>query len=599
VWATGLAFALAFAVFTGSAEAQTAPYRNGLAMHGEPALPAGFDHLPYVDPAAPQGGQVVHGVLGSFDSLNPYIVRGTPPTGVIANNVVETLMARSFDEPFTLYGLLAESVAVPEDRSSVEFRLNPAAKFSDGTPVTAEDVIFSWDLLKTRGRPNHRTYYSKVAKAEALDPRTVRFDLAGANDRELPLILGLMPILPKHATDPESFEAGGLKPLVASGPYVVTKVDAGRSLTLTRNAEYWGKGLPVTRGWGNFAEIRYDYYRDANTMLEAFRKGLYDVRPETDPQRWVSGFDGPALRDGRIVKDELESRWPKPISAFVFNTRRELFRDVRVREAIGLLFDFEWVNANLFNGAYARTGSFFQGSELSALGRPADTAERALLAPFPGAVRADVLEGTYAPPKSDGSGRDREKLRAAFELLRAAGWEFRNGALTNKDGAVFKFEILVRSREQERIALAFTRNIAQAGIKAEVRQVDAVQFETRLMSYDFDMTQYAWDNSLSPGNEQSFYWGSAGRATNGTRNYMGATEPAIDSMIAAILQARTREELVVATRTLDRVLISGFYVVPLFHLPKRWIARWSHIGRPQITPLYGPVPETWWRVSGQ
>jgi peptide/nickel transport system substrate-binding protein len=567
-------------------------------MHGEPSLKPGFSHLPYTDPAAPRGGLMVHGVLGTFDSLNPFIVRGTPPTGVIAANTIESLMARSFDEPFTLYGLLAETVAVPDDRSFVEFRLNPLAKFSDGRPVTPEDVLFSWDLLRTRGRPNHRTYYSKVAKAEAVDARTIRFDLTGANDRELPLILGLMPILPKHATDPESFESGGLKPPVGSGPYVITKVDAGRSLTLTRNTDYWARDLAVTRGWGNYAEIRYEYYRDANTMLEAFRTGLYDVRPETDPQRWITGYDGPALRDGRIVKDELDSRWPKPISAFVFNIRRELFRDVRVREAIGLLFDFDWANANLFGGVYARTGSFFQGSELSALGRAADDAERALLAPYPQAVRGDVLDGTYAPPKSDGSGRDREKLRAAFELLRSAGWEFRNGALTNKAGAPFRFEIVVRSREQERIALAFARDISRAGIKAEVRQVDPVQFETRLMAYDFDMTQYAWDNSLSPGNEQSFYWGSAGATTNGTRNYMGATEPGIDAMIAAIVQARTREELVAATRALDRLLISGFYVVPLYHLPKRWIARWSHIGRPQITPLYGPVPETWWRVAG-
>ncbi|WP_338054663.1 extracellular solute-binding protein [Terrihabitans soli] len=589
---------MGLALLAGPVPAAEAIHRPGLAMHGEPALPPGFSHLPYVNPDAPRGGRVVHGVLGNFDSLNPFIVRGTPPTGVIQNNVIETLMARSFDEPFTLYGLLAESVAVPDDRSFVEFRLNPAARFSDGKPVTAEDVLFSWDLLKTRGRPNHRTYYSKVRKAEAPDARTIRFDLAGAGDRELALILGLMPILPKHATDPEAFEAGGLKPLTGSGPYVVTGVDAGRSLTLTRNKDYWGRPLSVTRGWGNYDEIRYDYYRDANTMLEAFRKGLYDVRPETDPQRWASGYDGPALREGRIVKDEIESRWPKPISAFVFNTRRELFRDVRVREALGLLFDFEWANANLFNGVYTRTGSYFQGSELSALGRAADDAERKLLAPYPDAVRADVMDGRYAPPKSDGSGRDREKLRAAFDLFRAAGWSFKDGALTNQKGERFRFEILVRSREQERIALTLARDFERAGVKAEVRVADNVQFETQLMNYEFDVTQYVWDNSLSPGNEQSFYWGSAGSTTKGTRNYMGAASPAIDAMIAAIVSARTREDLVAATRALDRVLISGFYVIPLYHLPKRWIARWSHIGRPQIAPLYGPVPETWWREPG-
>ncbi len=568
-------------------------------MHGDPALAPGFAHLPYVNPAAPRGGRIVNGVLGTFDSLNPFVVRGTPPSGIIANNVIEPLMARSYDEPFTLYGLLAESAATPEDRSYVEFRLNGAARFSDGKPVTAEDVIFSWQLLKDRGMPNHRTYYGKVAKAEIMDPRTVRFDLSGATDRELPLILGLMPVLPKHAVNPETFEAGGLTPLIGSGPYVITGVDAGKSLTLTRNPDYWGAKLPATQGWGNYSEIRYDYYRDANTMFEAFRKGLYDVRPETDPARWASGYGGPALREGRIVKDEIESGAPKPINAFVFNTRRPLFKDARVREALGLLFDFEWANANLFHGAYARTGSYFEGSELSARGRPASEAERALLARFPGAVREDVLEGTWQPPKTDGSGRDRDKLRAALDLFLKAGWQLNGGELKNAAGERFRFEILVRTKDQERIAITYARDLARAGVKAEIRLVDTVQFNAQLLSYDFDVTQFAWDNSLSPGNEQSFYWGSSAATSPGTRNYMGATEPAIDAAIAAIVQAKGRDELVTATRVLDRILISGFYVVPLYHLPKRWIARWSHIGRPQKTPLYGPIPETWWREVGQ
>jgi peptide/nickel transport system substrate-binding protein len=582
-----------------AAAAETVPYRHGLAMHGEPALAPGFSHLPYANPSAPQGGRVVYGVLGTFDSLNPFVVRGSFPPNVIANNIVEPLMARSYDEPFTLYGLLAESVATPDDRSYVEFRLNAAARFSDGTPVTAEDVLFSWELLRDRGRPNHRTYYSKVAKAQILDPRTVRFDLTGANDRELPLILGLMPILPKHATNPETFESGGLTPLIGSGPYIVTDVQAGRSITLTRNPNYWGASLNVARGWGNYSEIRYDFYRDANTMFEAFRKGLYDVRPETDATRWATGYDGEAVRSGKIVKDEFENRAPKPINAFVFNTRRPLFKDVRVREALGLLFDFEWINTNLFHGVYARTGSYFEGSELSARGRPATDAERALLAPFPDAVRNDILEGTWQPPKSDGSGRDRGNLRMALDLLLKAGWQLHDGILKNAAGKPFRFEILVRSKEQERIAIAWTRDLARAGIKADIRLVDTVQFEARLLSYDFDVTQYAWDNSLSPGNEQSFYWGTSAASSPGTRNYMGAAEPAIDTMIAAIVRAKTREELVAATRALDRVLLSGFYVVPLFHLPKKWIARWSHIGRPAATPLYGPIPETWWREVGK
>lgn len=593
-------FAALVAIFCAAAvHAEPAPHRHGLSMHGTPALPPGFAHLPYVDPDAPRGGRIVHGVLGTFDSLNPFVIRGSPPAGVIANNVVEPLMARSYDEPFTLYGLLAESVATPEDRSYVEFRLNPVARFSDGHPVTAEDVLFSWALLKDHGRPNHRTYYGKVARAEAVDERTVRFDLAGANDRELPLILGLMPVLPKHATNAEVFEAGGLQPLVGSGPYVITDVQAGKSITLTRNPDYWGKDLPVARGWGNYGEIRFDYYRDANTHFEAFRKGLYDIRTETDPARWSGGYDGPALKDGRIVLEEFDSGAPKPMAAFVFNTRRAIFSDVRVREALGVLFDFEWANANLFHGKYERTGSYFQGSDLSALGRPADDAERALLARFSGAVREDILEGAWRPPSGDGSGRDRDRLRQALELLRRAGWQLTGGVLKNASGEPFRFEILVRTKDQERIAIAYARDLARAGIDARIRLVDTVQFDARLMSYDFDMTQYMWDNSLSPGNEQSFYWGSAAADAHGTRNYMGAREPAIDAAIAAITAAKTREELVSATRALDRLLISGFYVVPLYHLPKRWIARWSHIGRPENTPLYGPIPETWWREIGR
>ncbi len=582
-----------------AAGADSAPPRHGIAMHGEPALPEDFSHFPYVNADAPRGGRVTYGILGSFDSLNPFVVRGTPPAQVIANQVVEPLMARSYDEPFTLYGLLAESIATPDDRSYVEFRLNPAARFSDGRPVTAEDVLFSWELLRDRGRPNHRTYYSKVRTAEALDERTIRFDLTGSNDRELPLILGLMPILPKHATDPETFEAGGLTPPIGSGPYVVTQVEAGKSLTLTRNPDYWGAGLNVTRGWGNFGEIRYDFYRDAGTMLEAFRKGLYDIRPESDPARWMSAYDEKAVKDGRIVKDELGSGAPKPIAAFVFNTRRPLFKDIRVRRALAMLFDFPWANTNLLHGAYARTASFFEGSELSARGRPASEKERALLAPYPDAVLPDIMDGTWQPPQADGSGRDRTLLREALSLLREAGWELRDGVLTDSGRKPFAFELLVKTKEQERIALAFARDLARAGIKAAVRLVDTVQFESRLLSYDFDMTQYTWDNSLSPGNEQSFYWGTSAASSPGTRNYMGAAEPAIDAMIAEIVRATTREDLVAATRALDRVLMSGFYVVPLYHLPNKWIARRSYIGRPDRMPLYGPIPETWWREVGQ
>ncbi|GGE45844.1 ABC transporter substrate-binding protein [Agaricicola taiwanensis] len=565
---------------------------HAIAMHGEPALPPIFQHFPYADPRAPKGGQIVYGVQGTFDSLNPFVIQGLPALGV-SGNVVESLMARSYDEPFTLYGLIAESIRVPKDRSWVEFRIDDRAQFSDGRSITAEDVVFSWQLLKNKGRPNHRLYYSKVAKAEALDQKTVRFDLAGAEDRELPLILGMMPILAKHVTDPETFEAGGWEPLLGSGPYVIDEVRRGESLTLTRNPRYWAADHAATRGHNNFDKIRYDYYRDANTLFEAFKRGLVDLRIETEPGRWMSGYDFPGVRDGKVVMEELETGTPKGMNGFVFNTRRPLFSDVRVREALGLLFDFEWMNANLFGGAYSRTSSYFEGSELTASGRPASPAENALLTPFEGVVRDDILAGTWRPSVSDGSGRDRRALARALNLFAEAGWAPSNGAL-RRDGKRFAFEIMVRTKDQERVALAYAKSLERAGIMASVRLIDALQFERRLAEREFDMTVYFWLSSLSPGNEQSLYWSSAAADQPGSRNYAGVDEPAADAMIAAILGAETRENLVTATRALDRVLLSGFYTVPLYHAPKQWLARWSRIDHPIRNSLFGPIFETWW-----
>jgi peptide/nickel transport system substrate-binding protein len=568
---------------------------HAIAMHGRPALPAGFSHFRYADPAAPQGGRLTVGVIGTFDSLNPFIVKGLA-VAHIRGYVVESLMARGYDEPFTLYGLLAHSVATDAERSYVTFELDPAARFSDGRPVTPDDVIFSWQLLREKGRPNHRTYYTKVAKAEPVGERGVRFDLSGARDRELPLILGLMPVLARHAIDPATFEETSLSPPIGSGPYVVSEVNPGRSITLRRNPRYWGRDRPVNRGFWNFDEIRIDYYRDANTHFEAFKKGLFDFHAESDPARWETGYDFPAMREGRIVKDTFPTGLPKPLSAFVFNTRRPLFADIRVREALGLLFDAEWVNHNFYFDRYRRTASYFEGSELSAHGRPADERERALLAPFPDAVRPDVLAGTWRPPVSDGSGRDRERLREALALLSAAGYELANGILRDRTtGKPFKLDILVTTRDQERLALVLSRDLSRAGIEAHVRVVDAVQYERRRQTYDFDMIHNRWDQSLSPGNEQAFYWGSAAAATPGTRNYMGIKSSAVDALIAALLAARERADFVAAVRALDRVLMSGLYVIPLFHLPEEWVARWAHIGRPAVTSLYGPLPETWWR----
>jgi len=577
--------------------AHAAEPRHAIAMHGAPALPEGFARLPYANPAAPKGGRLVQGVLGTFDSLNPLIVKGIAPPS-IRGYVVESLMARGYDEPFTLYGLIARSVETDAQRSYVTFHLDPAAKFSDGKPVTAEDVIFSWQLLRDKGRPNHRTYYAKVAKAEAIGEQAVRFDLSGSDDRELALILGLMPVLAKHAVKPETFEETSFQAPLGTGPYVVGEVDPGKSVTLKRNPDYWGRGLAINRGLWNFDEVRFDYYREANSHLEAFKRGLYDLRNEHDPGRWQTAYDFAAVRDGRVLKEALPTGVPKASSYFVFNTRRAVFSDIRVREAILLLFDFEWINHGYFFDLYRRSASYFDDSELSSHRRPADQREKALLAPFTEAVRADVLDGTWSPPVSDGSGRDRVTLKRALDLFAAAGYELRGTELVErKSGRPLTFEILVTARDEERLALLFSQSLKRAGITARVRMVDAVQYEGRRLTYDFDMIENRWDQSLSPGNEQAFYWGSAAADQPGTRNYMGVKSPAVDAMIAALLKAQDRGDFVAAVRALDRVLISGFYVIPLFYLPAQWVARWTTIGRPATTSLYGYLPETWWREA--
>ena len=578
----------------GAQAAAGADARHAIAMHGEPAWPPDFAAPTYANPAARKGGQLNHGVLGTFDSLNPFIVKGLAAAN-IRGYVIESLLARGYDEPFTLYGLLADSVATDAARSYVTFTINPAARFADGMPVTAEDVIFSWELLRDKGRPNYRTYYIKVVKAEKAGERGVRFDLANADDRELPLILGLMPVLAKHAVDPDTFEDTSFAPLLGSGPYTVSAVKPGESVVFKRAPDYWGRDLPINHGLWNFDQIKFVYYRDGNTHFEAFKKGDYDVRLETDPARWQTAYDFPALRDGRAVKEEFTYGLPKGMQGLVFNTRRTIFADVRVREAILHLFDFEWINRTYFFNLYKRTASYFDGCDLSAHGVAANARERELLKPFPGLVRADILEGQWAPPVSDGSGGDRDGLRRAFALFGQAGYELKGTQLTHRaSGKPFAFEILCTTRDQERLALAFVRNLKRAGIDAQVRSIDATQFERRRIGFDFDMMDYRWEQSLSPGNEQYFYWGSAAADQQGSRNYMGVKSPAIDAMIAEMLSATTREGFVAATRALDRLLLSGFFVVPLYFPPRQWVARWKRIEHPSQTSLFGYLPETWW-----
>ena len=582
---------LSLLLIPGSALAGPQP---GLAMHGEPREPKGFTHFPYVNPDAPKGGRATFAVQGSFDSLNPLIVKGAAADGV-REYIYESLLARAYDEPFSLYGLIAESVETPADRHFVEFTLNPAAKFSDGTPITVEDVIFSHAVLRDHGRPNHRSYYKKVAKVEKTGERKVRFTFDASGDREMPLIIGLMPVLPRHLIDPERFEKTSLAPPIGSGPYTVAKIDPGKSISYRRDPNYWGRDLPVNRGLYNFDEIRFDYYRDAGSMFEAFKSGLVRLRNEEDPTRWTEGYDFPALRDGRVVKETLPVETPAGMAALAFNTRRPIFADPRVRQALIKLFDFEWVNRTLFHGQYARTESYFARSELSSHGKPADQAERTLLAPFADLVKPAIMDGDFAFPVSDGSGENREGRVEALQLLEEAGYQLTGGKLINKaTGEPFAFEILAVTRAQERLLLTYARALKQVGIEARIRQVDSAQYQRRKQTYDFDMIQYFWPVSLSPGNEQSFRWGSEAAVTEGSFNYPGVRNAGVDAMIEALLKAGDRDSFVSAVRALDRLLLSGDYVIPLFHLPGQWVAHWSDLKRPEKTPLYGYQIDAWW-----
>ncbi|WP_237153543.1 extracellular solute-binding protein [Oryzibacter oryziterrae] len=574
---------------------------HGIAMHGMPALPADFSHLPYANPDAPKGGSFSIGFSGTFDSMNPFIVKGNAPRGLTdalyGNNLWDTLLFRSADEPFTLYGLLAEQVDMPEDRTWIEFTLNANAKFSDGTPVTVDDLLFTIDLLKNKGRPIYKRRFEKVVSVDKTGERSVRLTFSDGEDRELPLLVGLTPIFPQHAVDPATFDQSSMAAIMGAGPYVVDSVDPGRQVVLKRNPNYWGKDLPIKRGLDNFDLIKIEYFKDPTAYFEAFKTGAFDVYMETDPGHWANAYDFPAARDGRVVMEKIHSGTPRSMSGFVFNTRRDLFKDIRVREALIRLFDFESINRNLYFSAFARTGSFFQGSSLSALGIPASDAEKALLAPYAKSLRDDVMAGTYKPPVSDGSGHDRKALRAALDLLGQAGWTLSGNKLVNAEGKPFAFEFMSKTADEEKLALAYQATLKLIGIDMSIRTVDSTQYYDRQKVYDFDMLQMIWTASLSPGNEQNNRWSMKSAVTEGTFNYAGASDPGIDAMIAAVLAARSQEDFETAVRALDRILISGLYCVPLFNLPDDLVARWKRITRPDVVAVNGIQPETWWTTA--
>ena len=585
---------LALGIVYSLATAALAAPKHGIAMHGEPGLPADFQSLPYVNPDAPQGGEFRQALTGSFDSVNPFIVKGSAAYGV-RTYAFESLMGRNWSEPFSLYGLLAEDIDVSDDRMIFTFKIRPEARWSDGKPLTAADVVFSMETLRDKGRPNFKNSYSKVTKVETPDERTVTFTQE-VGDRELPLIIGVMPILPKHFWDGKDFATSTLDPIVGSGPYMMADIKPGETIVYKKNPDYWGKGLPVVRGLWNFDTLKFDYYKDANATFEAFKSGQSDVRVEDDPTRWATGYDFPAAKDGKVVLEKIEQRSPAPASGLVFNTRRKLFEDVRVREALVMAFDFEWANANLFSNGYRRTYGYFSGSELSSQGKKAGDKELAVLGDVAKTMRPDMLDGSYALPVSDGSGRDRKMLKKAVDLLAEAGWTITDAGLVNAAGEAFAFTISVQNPAQEKIALHYQRTLQNIGIKAEVRVVDSAQFAAIQTSYDYDMIPVTWFNSLSPGNEQKLYFGSSGRTTEGTRNYPGIADPNVDRVIDAMLTATAKEDFQAAARAEDRLLVAGFYIVPFYDKGGQWVARWSYIGRPEQQPLPGFEGTTLWRV---
>jgi peptide/nickel transport system substrate-binding protein len=572
---------------------------HGIARHGPPGLPEGFTHLPYANPDAPKGGRLVIGQLGTFDSMNPYIARGAVPEvspgSGINTLIVQPLMMRSLDEPFTLYGLVAESIETGSERTWVEFRLNASARFADGKPVTAEDVQFTFELLREKGRPAQRTAYRRVKDVQIRDSRTIRFVFSDS-DGELPMLLALMPALARHDINRDTFDQPTFKPPLGTGPYRLAELDPGKSFTLRRNPDFWGKDLPILKGHHNFDEIRIDFYRDSNALFEAFKVGLFDVRFEADPGRWLGGYDFPAVRDGRIVREQLKFQAPRGMTGIVFNTRRPQLSDPRVRAAITELFDFEWLNRNLFQNAYTRQKSYFDQSELASVGQPASERERVLLKPFTDMIGEDIMEGRWSPPQSDGSGRDRQRMQSAMALLKAAGYGLNGGSVVNeKTGEPLSVEFLALSREQERIGLAVSDSLKPVGITLRVRFVDSSLYWRRLRTFDFDTMIWSYGVTASPGTEQPNRFSSASADREASLNYAGVKSPAVDAMLEALRKAATREDFVAAVRALDRALLSGHYVLPLYFAPERWMARQASVKRPANSPRFDINFETWWR----
>ncbi|WP_020408866.1 extracellular solute-binding protein [Hahella ganghwensis] len=580
---------------TASAEEPNITISHGFAMHGDPQYPEDFEHFSYANPNAPKGGTLKLGVVGdSFDSFNPYVIKGVSAAGI--GFLHDTLAKASGDEAFSEYGLLAEKIEMPDDRSWVAFHLNPKARFHDGHPITAEDVIYTFKMLteNDQSQPFYKAYYADVEEIVAVDDRTVRFNFKSDENRELPLILGQLPVLPKHYYEKRDFSDANLTVPLGSGPYKIKSFEPGRSIVYERVKDYWAAELPVNKGFFNFDEIVYEYYKDHTVALEAFKAGEFDVRLENTAKSWATAYTGPQFERGDIIKEQLPESTPKGMQAFIFNIRRDVFKDPKVREALGLAFDFEWTNANLFYGQYSRTDSYWVNSELASDGLPSGE-ELDILKRFKGKIPEKVFTEEYQPPTNPEAGNIRKNLRKASQLLKEAGWVVQNGKLVNKaSGKPLAFEITLYSQGFERIVLPFIQNLKRLGIDASLRRIDTTQYINRLRDFDFDMVVYTISQSNSPGNEQIEFWHSSRANVKGSRNLIGIADPVIDELIELVIKAPDRESLIARTHALDRVLLWNHFVIPQWHLPYERIAYWKKLAHPEKQTKLGSDLSTWW-----
>ena len=595
---SGHAAAIAQETSPAAQSGEATDWHHGLSLFGELKYGPDFQHFDYVNADAPKGGRMRLPAVGTFDTLNPFNLKGTPGAGI--GLVFETLMTSPLDEPSSEYGLIAESVSYPDDVSSVTFRLRPEARFHDGTPITAEDVVWSFDTLKAN-YPLYRAYYRNVVKAEKTGDNEVKFTFDQAGNRELPQITGQLFVLPKHWWEGEDaqgrqrdFAGSTLEPPLGSGPYRITAVEPGRSIVYERVEDYWGKDLPVSVGQNNFDTVSYEYYRDMTVALEAFKSDRFDFRSENSAKRWATEYDFPAVRRGDVVLEKFQTKQAEPMQGLIFNLRKGKFQDVRVREAFDLAFDFEWLNENIFYGQYSRTDSYFANSELAATGVP-EGKELDILEKVRDKVPPELFTQPYENPVGGDRRKMRSNLEAAGKLLDEAGWVVKGGTRVNAEtGEALTAEFLVDQPDSERVLSPYIQNLKRLGIQASIRNVDTSQYQNRMQNFDFDMTVDQFAQSLSPGNEQRDFWGSAAADQPGSRNTIGIKNEAVDALIDEIIYAKDRETLVAATHALDRVLLWNHYLVPQFYTADIRTARWDRYGLPETTPDFGFSPFTWW-----